>query len=51
MDLTIIAVVNAIVWTGIISFLLLRMMGNHQQIEGQIERLEREITEKESKAR
>lgn len=45
--LVIIAVVNAIVWVGVISVVLLRMMGQHQQIEGQLDRLERQIGTKE----
>ena len=45
MSLTIIAIANAIVWSGVILFLLLRMMGERDQISEQIDRLEKQIDE------
>lgn len=43
MSLTVIAIVNAIVWSGIIIFLLFRMMSQRHDIESQLDRLERQI--------
>jgi hypothetical protein len=43
MSLTVIAAVNAIVWSGIIIFLLFRMMGQRKEIESQLDRLESKI--------
>lgn len=47
MNIIVIAIANAVIWSGVIIFLLLRMMGEQGQIEGQIDRLEEQIGEAE----
>ncbi len=40
MSLPVIAIANAILWTGLFVFWLLRLMSQRSQIEAQIDRLE-----------
>jgi hypothetical protein len=42
-SLTVIAVATAVVWCGVITFLLLRMMGQRDEMNQQIDRLEKQI--------
>jgi len=44
MSLTVLAIANAVLWTGLFLFLLFRLMSQRSQIESQIDRLERTIT-------
>jgi hypothetical protein len=44
MSLTAIAIANALLWTGLFVFWLLRLMSQRSQIEAQIDRLERTMT-------
>jgi hypothetical protein len=46
-----IAVANAVVWGGVIVFLLLRLMRGARDIEARLERLEAEAAEDDSAGR
>jgi hypothetical protein len=48
-SLTVIAIANAVIWCGVIIFLLLRMMTNTDEMRQQIDRLEKQIEEPASK--
>lgn|GEM_PF-2512992 len=43
MNIIVIAIATAVIWSGVIIYLLLRMMSEQGQIEGQIDKLEGEI--------
>ena len=45
MNIIVIAIANAIIWSGVIIFLLLRMLRQQSEIDSQIDRLEEQIAE------
>ena len=45
MDLTTVAIANAIVWSGIILFLLLYQIKHSREVEDQVARLESQLSE------
>ncbi len=48
--LTLIAIANAVLWSGIIVFLLFRLMGQSRAVEARLSRLEKEAPRDDMRA-